>query len=185
MPKTQYYTASSLDGFIADARHSLDWLLQFETIEGHTYDEFIRDVGAITRGSTTYEWILRQPNAPWPYEQPAWVFTTRTLPTVGGGNVRFVSGDVRAAHQQMRAAAGDKNIWIAGGGELAGQFYDHGLLDEIIVQFAPVTLGRDGGSPLFPRAVASPGLEMTSVHQMGSGFVEVRYRLPNARSRER
>src|SRR5688572_18330386 len=181
--KTQYYTACSLDGFIADARHSLDWLMQFDAIEGHTYDDFIREIGAIAMGSTTYEWILRHENQRWPYEQPVWVFTTRTQPAIAGANVRFVRGDVRPVHEEMHAAAGSKNIWIAGGGELAAQFFDHGLLDELIVQYAPVILGPDGGSPLFPRAVGSPTLELITVHQMGRGFVEMRYRLPNARSR--
>src|SRR3712207_5586239 len=136
--KTQYYTASSLDGYIADPRHSLDWLLQFGDVEGTSYPAFIREVGAIAMGSTTYEWLLRhqvRPDAggsrPWPYEQPAWVFTSRALPGIPGADIRFVRGDVRPVHRQMAAAAGGKNVWLVGGGELVGQFHDHGLLDEI------------------------------------------------------
>ena len=53
----------------------------------------------------------------------------------------------------MVAAAGGKNVWIVGGGELAGQFYDHGLLDELFVQVGSVTLGA--GKPLLPRAITS------------------------------
>ena len=82
--KTQYYVASSLDGFIADSHNSLDWLLQLGDVEGSSYPDFIREVGAIAMGSTTYEWILRHhvwieaaKAKPWPYEQPAWVFTSR------------------------------------------------------------------------------------------------------------
>jgi dihydrofolate reductase len=48
-------------------------------------------------------------------------------------------------------AAGDRNVWIVGGGDLAGQFADVGLLDELIVAIAPVTLGA--GAPLLPRRV--------------------------------
>jgi dihydrofolate reductase len=48
-------------------------------------------------------------------------------------------------HRQMTEAASGKNIWLVGGGELVGQFHDYGLLDEIIVQIASVTLG--GGAP--------------------------------------
>ena len=51
----------------------------------------------------------------------------------------------------MRAAAGERNLWIVGGGDLAGQFADAGLLDEVIVYVAPVTLGR--GKPLLPRRI--------------------------------
>ena len=61
----------------------------------------------------------------------------------------FRSGDVAAVHAEMRAAAGDRNLWIVGGGDLVGQFADAGLLDEVIVYVAPVTLG--GGAPLLPR----------------------------------
>ena len=51
----------------------------------------------------------------------------------------------------MAEAAGARNIWIVGGGDLAGQFADEGLLDEVIVSIAPVTLG--GGAPLLPRRI--------------------------------
>ena len=47
------------------------------------------------------------------------------------------------------AAAAGRNVWIVGGGDLAGQFADAGLLDEILVMIAPVALA--GGAPLLPR----------------------------------
>ena len=179
--KTQYYTATSLDGFIADPENSLDWLFQFGEGEGGTdYPEFIRAVGAIAMGSTTYEWILehqvyRDPDKPepWSYEQPTWVFTTRSLPTVPGADIRFVRGDVRPVHAAMAAAAGGKNIWIVGGGDLVGQFHDHGLLDEIIAFVAAVTLG--GGAPLLPRAITTPPLRLLSVEAYGDAFARLHY----------
>lgn len=178
--KTQYFTASSLDGFIADPNDSLDWLFPLGDIEATSYPAFIREVGALAMGSSTYEWMLRHvvgPDAvrrqPWPYHQPTWVFTSRTLPTVPGADIRFVRGDVRPVHQAMVAAAGGKNVWIVGGGELAGQFYDHGLLDELHVQVASVTLGA--GKPLLPRAITAPPLRLVSMTAVGTGFAELRY----------
>jgi dihydrofolate reductase len=174
--KTQYYTATSLDGFLADKDNSLDWLLQLPEPEGGgTYPDFIRDVGALAMGSTTYEWV-QQHGGPWPYTQPAWVFTTRELQPIENADLRFVRGDVRPVHAEMRAAAGEQNIWIVGGGELAGQFLDHGLLDELIITVAPVTLG--GGAPLLPRRFAKPPLRLTSVQRFGETFVELRYAVP-------
>lgn len=180
--KTQYYTATSLDGFIADPENSLHWLLQFGTTDD--YPDFIRDVGALAMGSTTYEWILDDlvrsgtgDPKPWPYEQPAWVFTSRSLPTLRGADIRFVSGDVRSVHEQMVAEADGKNVWLVGGGELVGRFYDHGLLDELIVTVAPVTLG--GGAPLLPRVIAEPPLRLVSARTYGDAFAQLRYEVPH------
>ena len=178
--RTQYYTASSLDGFIATEDHSLEWLFPLGDINSSSYSAFIAEVGALAMGSGTYEWMLRnseqviaEVGSPWPYTQPAWVFSSRDLPAIEGADIRFVRGDVGAVHAEMRAAAGAKNIWIVGGGDLAGQFHDAGLLDEIIVQVGSVTLGK--GKPLFPRRVLSPQLRLTSVRQMGVGMAELRY----------
>lgn len=183
--KTQYYTASSLDGFIATTDDSLDWLFPLGDIADTSYPDFIRDVGALAMGSTTYEWMLRNvlaPDAPqagpWPYSQPTWVFTTRTLPGVAGADIRFARGDIRPVHAEMARAAAGKNVWVVGGGEFVGQFHDAGLLDEIIVQVGSVTLGA--GKPLLPRAITSPPLRLVSVRDMGPGFAELRYEVPRA-----
>lgn len=178
--KTQYYTATSLDGFIATEDDSLDWLFQLGELEESSYPAFYADVGALAMGSSTYEWMLRnadavvaEAGAAWPYTQPAWVFTHRALPVVDGADIRFVQGDVRRVHEDMAVAAAGRNIWIVGGGDLAGQFHDAGLLDELIIQIASVTLGA--GKPLFPRSVHPPALHLRAVRQMGEGMVELRY----------
>ncbi len=150
MTRTAYYTATSLDGFIADEQHSLEWLFRQDMEEAGplNYDEFIARIGAIVMGSTTYEWVLNHENGKWPYQLPAWVMTSRDLPKVDG-DVRFARGDVRPVYQEMTEAADGKDLWVVGGGDLAGQFAAAGLLDEIIVDIASVTLG--GGAPLLPR----------------------------------
>jgi dihydrofolate reductase len=185
--KTVYYTATSLDGFIAGPNNSLDWLMRFGTPEEGDYPDFIREVGAIAMGSSTYEWVLANHvhadpanPQPWPYEQPSWIFTTRTLPGIEGADIRFVRGDVRPVHQEMAAAAGGKNIWLAGGGELVGQFHDHGLLDEVIVTVTSVTLGA--GAPLLPRAITHPPLRLLSAKRLGDAFVRLHYEVPRARN---
>jgi dihydrofolate reductase len=181
--KTQYYTAASVDGFIATEDDSLEWLFPLGDIETTSYPAFISNVGALAMGSATYEWMLRHvvgPGAkhagPWPYEQPTWVFSSRPRGPIAGADIRFASGDVRPVHQEMVAAASGKNVWIVGGGELAGQFYDRGLLDEIFVQVGSVTLGA--GKPLLPRAIVSPPLRLVSVRQVGTGFAELHYEVP-------
>lgn len=177
--KTQYYTAASLDGFIATTDHSLEWLFPLGAVEDTGYADFIAAVGALAMGASTYDWMLRHvvgAGQPWPYTQPTWVFTHRTLPGVAGADVRFVQGDVRPVHAAMAAAAGGRNLWLVGGGELVGQFHDAGLLDELIVTIGSVTLGA--GQPLLPRAITSPPLVLQSARQIGSGFAELRYTVP-------
>jgi dihydrofolate reductase len=181
--RTQYYTASTIDGFIADPDDSLDWLLSLDDPTEPSYPEFIAGIGALAMGSSTYEWLLRHimgPGAekpqPWPYEQPTWVFSSRSLPTVPGADIRFARGDVRPVHRDMKEAAAGRNVWIVGGGDLVGQFLDAGLLDDIFVQVAPVLLGA--GKPLLPRRITKPALHLMSARPMGSGFVELHYEVP-------
>jgi dihydrofolate reductase len=178
--RTQYYTAATLDGFIADANHSLEWLFQFGESVTDDFPAFITAIGAAAMGSATYEWLLRHlqnPTTdhpqPWPYAHPVWVFTTRALPGVEGADIRFVRGDVAPVHQEMIEAAAGKNVWIVGGGDLAGQFHDRGLLDEIIVTVAAVTLGA--GKPLLPRTIIAPPLRLISAERVGVSFAQLRY----------
>ncbi len=185
--KTQYYTATSIDGYIADADNSLEWLFSIPESPGaegmkEEYPTFIADVGALAMGSTTYEWIanytgfLDDPSK-WDYAQPTWVFSSRDLPRRDDLDIRFVSGDVRPVHAEMVEAAAGKNVWIVGGGELVGQFHDHGLLDEVILGVAPVFLG--GGAPLLPRKITTPPLKLVDVTKYGDTFVTLRYAVAN------
>jgi dihydrofolate reductase len=178
MHLTQYYTATALDGFIADPHNSLDWLFTRKR-EPHgplNYDAFIADIGAMAMGSTTYEWILGHEFADkdpaewkWPYDIPCWVFTHRELTVVPGAGIEFTSADIARVHGEMVDAAGGRNVWIVGGGDLAGQFADAGLLDEVIVSIAPVTLGA--GAPLLPRRIE---LRLDELGQNGD-FVSARF----------
>ena len=151
MSLTQYYTATTLDGFIAE-------------------------IGAIAMGRTTYEWIVDHEFAGkdpsewrWPYDVPCWVFTNHDLSVVPDAPITFTSSDVAAVHREMVAAARGRNVWIVGGGDLAGQFADSGLLDEVIVWIASVTLGA--GAPLLPRR-----LELRVEEQAWNGdFLCARY----------
>jgi len=182
--KTIYYTASTLDGFLADAHHALDWLFQFQPPGGEdNYEHFLTHIGALCMGSSTYEWLLRnevfkagEPPGPWFYTQPTWVFSSRARREVPGADIRFVAGDVRPVHADMVKAAAGKDLWVVGGGELAGQFYDAGLLDELVISVASVTLGA--GMPLLPRRIVAPPLRLLSVRQHGDGFAVLRYAVP-------
>lgn len=184
MTRTQYYTATTLDGFIADERNSLDWLFEVDRGDnpGSEFTEFFSGVGAMAMGSTTYEWVFDHENldetpeqwTKWYSDTPCWVFTHRQLPSIPDIPICFVEGDVAPVHEEMTKAANGKNIWLVGGGDLVGQFADQGLLDDILVGIAPVTLG--GGAPLLPRRLTASRLELAEVERQGQ-FARLSYRV--------
>ncbi len=187
MTLTQYYTATSLDGFIADADNSLQWL--FDVAGGESPEEdpgwntFLDAVGALAMGSTTWEWVVEHERLPehperWRRaygDRPCWVFSRREPAVVPGLDVRFVRGDVRPVHEQLRRAAGSRNVWLVGGGDLVGQFHDAGLLDQVVLGLAPVTLGD--GAPVLPRRIE--GLRLVDVRRVGQ-MVSLTYDVPHA-----
>lgn len=179
---TIYNTATSLDGFLATPDHSLQWLFDVPGAgdeEGGMAD-FLAGVGAMAMGSSTYAWVveheslLERPETwtAWYGDRPTWVFTTRELPVVEGADIRFTRAPVPQVHAEMVAAAGDADVWLLGGGDLVGQFADHGLLDRVTVTIAPVTLGA--GAPLLPRDIRSDRLTLRSVERRGP-FAELTY----------
>ncbi len=129
--------------------------------------QFMDTVGVLVEGSTTYEWVVEHRQADfYGAGLPTFVFTTRQLPKPEGvEHLRFVSGNVRDVHDDLLEAAAGKHIWVVGGGDLAGQFLDADLLDELQLSVAPVAL--TGGADLFPRRVTSSQLRLRDVQQFG------------------
>ncbi|AZG44634.1 dihydrofolate reductase family protein [Gordonia insulae] len=171
--RVRYYTATTLDGYLADQHDSLDWLLTQPIDEdgAMNYGSFIEEIGAMVMGYTTYAWLLEHEvgdGKPWPYDIPCFVFTHRDLAPVAD-SVRIVEGLPADHRSAIVDAAAGKDTWVVGGGDLAAQFADAGLLDEVVVSIAPVTLGA--GRPLFPRRF---DLELLEVDR-NRAFVCARY----------
>ena len=147
---TVYFTASSLDGFIVDEADSLDWLVSrdIDADGPFGYQHFIESVGALAMGASTYEWIAYNQPGDWPYPQPTWVLTHRPEMVAEGHPVRIHRGEVTELHPQLVAAAAGKDVWVVGGGATAAQFVAAGLVDELIVSYAPCSLGA--GARLLP-----------------------------------
>ena len=189
MGRTQYYCACSLDGYIASSDDTIEWLTGYEgsyaggdavPMKG-SYDDFYRGVGALVSGSVTYEWILghmEKGDVGWPYSgKPCWVLSSRDLPVPEGDgvDVRIVAGDVISLHEEMKASAGEANLWVVGGGNVASQFADAGGLDELRVTVVPVVLGR--GKPLFDRALPGGPMQLSTAIPRDTGMVELRYEI--------
>jgi dihydrofolate reductase len=147
---TVYFTASSLDGFIVDESDSLDWLTSRNVdAEGpFGYQAFAKSVGALVMGSATYEWLVRNQPGDWMYEQPSWVLTSRPEIVEAGHPVQTFDGDVIELHPKLVSAAAGRDVWVVGGGHVAAQFVTAGLIDEMIVSYAPCSLGT--GAPVLP-----------------------------------
>ncbi len=176
MGRTQYFCAASLDGFIARSDGSLDWLHPYDEVARSTYEAFLAGVGALVMGASTYRLVASDRSSPWPYhDRPAWVLTHHRLPSPDGADVRFVDGPVAGLAADMRASAGTQNLWVVGGGEVASQFADEGLLDDLLLTIVPVVLGA--GIPLFARAVPTLGLRES--RRFGPGLIELRYQFEN------
>jgi dihydrofolate reductase len=174
MTRFVYLTATTLNGYLADEQDSLAWLFAVDaTGTEQPQAEFMEGVGVLVQGSTTYEWVLREAKllenvADWSQhygERPSYVFTSRALEAPEGADVRFRSGDIAPVIEELREAAAGKDVWIVGGGDLAGQFFDAGALDRIELSFAPATVAA--GRPLLPRTVDPSRLRLVSVEQRG------------------
>jgi dihydrofolate reductase len=190
MSKTQYYAAATLDGYIAEEDDTIGWLMGYEgsyegpdaepgpMSGGGSYERFYEEVGAMVSGSITYEFVLDHMDdaSSWPYKgKPCWVLSSRDLPVPEGDgiDVRVASAKVTELHDEMLAAAGDRNLWVVGGGNVASQFADEGLLDEVLLTVVPVVLGK--GKPLFDRRLPGGPMQLLGTTVFETGMVELRY----------
>lgn len=114
-----------------------------------------------------------------PFHVPVFVLTHQARETKamkGGTSFTFVTGGIEAALEQARAAAGDRDVLLAGGASVVQQYLKAGLLDELQIHIAPVFLG--GGTPLFDRLGIEP-LELEATRVIASPSVtHLRFRVP-------
>jgi dihydrofolate reductase len=183
MSLVRYYCAATLDGYIAEADDSLDWLLGYEgSFEGADsaeakggYESFYEEIGALVMGSVTYEFVLAH-GGEWPYGgKPAWVLSSRKHPRPEGEgvDVRIAEAAVPDLIGEMLDAAGVRDLWVVGGGNVASQFADHGLLDRVEITLVPVVLGA--GKPLFDRRPPWGPMQLTGARTFPSGMVGLSY----------
>jgi len=186
MGKLIYSMIVSLDGFVEDAQHSLDWILIDEELHQYFNDQQAED-GAILYGRRMYETMA----AYWPTEEAAtadesyireyariWkekpkVVFSKTLDKVEW-NSRLVRGDLVGEVSKLKAQSG-KNISV-GGADLAASCIQLGLVDEYQLFVQPVILGS--GTPFFPALDKKIELKLVETHQFGSGVILLRYQNP-------
>ena len=187
----------SLDGFVAGPNQSFEkpfgdnfdsdlldrWM--FAEPEKHKHKKEIAailDAGAFIMGSNMFGPKDRRDNSEWkgwwgdnpPYHAPVFVLTHKKRQTVemeGGTTFVFVTDGIESALSKAREAAGDRNVKIMGGANTANQYLAAGLIDELWLHIAPVTVGA--GSRLFEGV---PNLKLEPIEVSGTGMVtHIRY----------
>ena len=137
---------------------------------GGAYDE----LGTLVMGRAMFDAGYEPWGADPPFGMPVFVVTHRPhepLPMRGGTTYHFVTEGIEAALEQARAAAGGRDVGVAGGANLAQQYLERGLLDELTIHLVPVLLG--GGVRLF--GPASRRLEQIRVTP-SDGVTHITYR---------
>ena len=113
-----------------------------------------------------------------PFHAPVFVVTHHARETVvkqGGTAFNFVTDGIEAALEQARAAAGDKDVAVAGGASVVQQYLKAGLLDELQIHVVPLLLG--GGVRLFDQLGSKQvELECTRVIQ-SPAVTHLKYRV--------
>ena len=197
------HMSMSLDGYVAGPNAGADnplgdggvriqqWmfdLASFREIQGlsggqtNKDDEELRErfapKGAVVMGRRMFD----EGEGPWgdnpPYHMPVFVVTHQardTLVKEGGTTFTFVTDGIESALQQAKAAAGDKNVNIAGGAGTVQQFIRAGLLDELEIHLAPLLFGE--GSRLFEGMGPEP-IELENIRVVASPKVtHLRFRV--------
>ncbi|WP_222912752.1 dihydrofolate reductase family protein [Natrinema sp. SYSU A 869] len=172
------YIATSVDGYVADAEGSVDWLEEFqaesdgdEDVEG--FSEFFETVDCLVMGATTYEQVLGF--GEWPYgDKPTYVFTHRSLSPATEA-VRFVNGEIADLVPELRQQY--NHVWVVGGAHLAQSFFQECEIDVIQLSFIPILLG--GGIQLFSGEYDEQRLRLVDTTTHNSGIVEHHYEVAN------
>jgi dihydrofolate reductase len=187
MGKVVLEITMSLDGFIAGPNINPkqpmgkgglrlhDWLFKAKTdLDAKVIDEIEETSGAVIVGRRTYD--VAKDDA-WggvsPFKVPAFVLS-KDVPEDAKG-FTFVTDGIESAIKQAKAVAGDKNVWVMGGANIAQQFIRAGLLDELQIHIAPVLFGQ--GTRLFSH-ISNEQIELESTRVLETpGAIHLRFRV--------
>ncbi len=163
-PLVRYHVAVSVDGFIAPLDGSVDWFDQVREADADdSYTEFVNGIGGIILGRRTFETELGF--GPWSYEALPALMLTNRAPEVTPRNMWTASGDPAPALAALKAQVRHGDIWLLGGGVLAGQLLDAGLIDRVELTVLPISLGQ--GRPLFGASARRCVFDRVHTHAIG------------------
>lgn len=170
-----YCVASTVDHQIAREDESIEGLLT----EGHhvtDYLDSLRRYDTVLMGRRTYDWGCRhgvEPGQPVPaYAHMRQYVFSRTLPASTHPQLEVIREDAAAFTRRLKQAPGG-SIYLCGGGLLAGQLLEDGLVDELILKVNPVVFGR--GIPAFGQLARGCALSLLDAKVYNNGVVFLHY----------
>ena len=142
------YIATSLDGYIADKNHGLDWLNNIPNPhqDDMGFVDFMSRIDALVMGRNTFE-VVNAFGGDWPYTKPVFV-ASHSLQSVPGhlqDKVFLTKGSPEAITAELKQKG--FNHFYIDGGSIVQQFLSCDMIDEFIIARIPIVLG--GGIPLF------------------------------------
>jgi dihydrofolate reductase len=172
MRKVVLFIAASLDGFIARENGEIDWLIESEGGEGDNgYKEFYDGISTVIMGNSTYKHVLVL-SEQFPYaDKEVYVFTAEP-DKINPPELQYYSGSASELVNELREKDQAGDIWLVGGANLAETFFRKKLVDELILTYIPVVLGR--GIPLFNENTPETSLNLKSVKTYNQ-FVTLHY----------
>lgn len=168
MRRVRYNVAVSLDGYIAGPNGEFDWIPNDPSVD---FAALFARVDTVLLGRRSYEMVKDGP-PPWSPGTRVYVFSSTLEPGEDPG-IHVVAEDAASLVADLRAEAGDGEIWLFGGGVLFGSLLSARQVDAIEVTIVPVLLG--GGVPLMPPVLHRTSLALTGTHTYPSGMVTLRY----------
>ncbi|QQR92232.1 MAG: dihydrofolate reductase [Candidatus Iainarchaeum archaeon] len=165
--KVVLFIAASLDGFIAKEDGNIDWLTRYESKdEDYGFKSMFARIGTVIVGGNTYRQVKDDYQG-----KPAYVFSRKKI-VDAPPNIHVVQGSVEAFFKKLKLDD-QKPIWLIGGGELVRQFLEAGLIDEFIITYVPILLGK--GIPLFHASHSPISLELIQSKKYPNGLVQLHY----------
>ena len=175
MGKIVGYIAQSLDGFIADKNHKVEWLDPFGTVDYRefSYDKFIKNIGTVVMGRKTYDFVANA-GVDWPYAAQRSIVITSSSLQSPFQNIEIYNGNLSTLIEQLRKD--DKDTWIVGGGRLQSSLVAQNLMDEIQVFVMPVLIGE--GIPMWPGTQMEQNAQLIDATALDKGVVHLKYNFP-------
>lgn len=171
MPTTVLYIATSLDGRVARADGSLDWLDSFQQSgEDYGFAAFEASIDAQIMGRKTYEHVLTLVDE-WPHARQRTVVRSTKPVEIRTPNTES-SNESSSALLGRLGREGFERIWLVGGASALADFWEQGLVDEIELFVVPQVLGE--GPRLFQDGIPS-AWSLVSSQGHPSGMLHCRY----------